>query len=232
MARLAQANTDAPIGIREVTLKNATTLAKEFGISAVRFNQILEELDWMEKTERGWEPTSFGSKIGGTSHFVTRKGKKEYFTKWPETIIRIDALLEKIEGSSKLKVVNSAKNKEFNFRKKFPAEHRTSDGHFVRSKAEAIIDDWLYNNGVVHAYEKCVPIEEDMYCDFYIPEKRVYIEYWGYENKPKYLERKEKKIALYEKYDLSLIELIDKDIQNLDDVLPKLLLKFDITCKR
>jgi len=186
----------------------------------------------MEKTKRGWEPTSFGCKVGGESYFVTKKGEKKFFTKWPETIIRIDALLEKIEGSSKLKVVKSNKNKELNFRKKFPAEHRTSDGHFVRSKAEAIIDDWLYNNGIVHAYEKCVPIEEEMYCDFYIPEKRVYIEYWGYENKPAYLERKEKKIALYSKYELNLIELVDKDIQNLDDIFPKRLLKFNITCKR
>ena len=104
MAQLARKNTDAPTSIREATLKNASALAKEFGISAIRFNQILEELGYMEKTKRGWEPTSFGCKIGGTSHFVTRKGKKEYFTKWPETIIRIDALIEKIEGSTKFKI--------------------------------------------------------------------------------------------------------------------------------
>ena len=232
MAQLARKNTDAPTSIREATLKNASALAKEFGISAIRFNQILEELGYMEKTKRGWEPTSFGCKIGGTSHFVTRKGKKEYFTKWPETIIRIDALLEKIEGSTKFKVVKNNKNKEFNFRKKFPAEHRTSDGHFVRSKAEMIIDNWLYNNGIVHAYEYRVPIEEDMYCDFYIPQARLYIEYWGYENKEKYLERKKEKIALYEKYGLSLLELEDKDVQNLDDVLPKLLLKYGIKSNR
>ncbi len=60
------------------------------------------------------------------------------------------------------------------------------------------------------------------------PGKKVYIEYWGYEDDPKYLARKEKKIAIYEKYDFNLIQLKDADVQNLDDVLPRLLLKYDI----
>ena len=143
MAQLAQKNTDAPTGIRKKTLKNATDLSKAFNISPRRFNQILEELGWMEKTERGWEPTNFGSKIGGTSHFVKRKGKEEYFTRWPESIIFIEALREKTESSS-LKIIKDTPKKENNFRNKFPAKLRTSDGHFVRSKAEIIIDDWLY----------------------------------------------------------------------------------------
>lgn len=37
-----------------------------------------------------------------------------------------------------------------------------------------------------------------------------------------------KKIWIYEKYKFNLIELNDNDIQNLDDVLPKKLLKFGI----
>ena len=36
----------------------------------------------------------------------------------------------------------------------------------VRSKAEQIIDNWLYHKGIVHAYERRVPIEEEVYCDF------------------------------------------------------------------
>ena len=68
----------------------------------------------------------------------------------------------------------------------------------------------------------------DVYCDFYIPTGKVYIEYWGYENDEKYLNRKKKKKEIYEKYNLNLIELEDKDVQNLDDVLPKYLLTFGI----
>ncbi|MGI9276924.1 MAG: hypothetical protein ACR2PT_19020 [Endozoicomonas sp.] len=114
------------------------------------------------------------------------------------------------------------------FRDKFPAKLRTADGHMVRSKAEMLIDNWLYMAEIVHAYERKLPIEEDVYCDFYIPTGKVYIEYWGYENDEKYLNRKEKKLQIYKKYGFSLIELNDEDVKNLDDILPRLLLKFGV----
>jgi len=114
------------------------------------------------------------------------------------------------------------------FRDKFPANYRAADGHNVRSKAEMLIDNWLYTNSIAHAYEKKVPIPEDLYCDFYIPEGRVYIEYWGLEDDPAYLTRKKTKQGLYQKYELKLIELIDIDIQRLDDILPGQLLKFNV----
>jgi len=100
----------------------------------------------------------------------------------------------------------------------------------VRSKAEAIIDDWLYATACLpHAYERRVPIEEDLYCDFYLPERKVYIEYWGMENDPQYLARKQEKLALYAKYEYNLVELNDDHVKNLDDYLPRLLLKFGVT---
>lgn len=111
---------------------------------------------------------------------------------------------------------------------KLVANHRAIDGHLVHSKAEMLIDNWLYIAEIVHAYERKLPIEENVYCDFYIPTGKVYIEYWEYDNDPKYLARKEKKCAVYEKYGFKLIQLNDADIHNLDDVLPRLLLKFGI----
>ena len=43
--------------------------------------------------------------------------------------------------------------------------------------------------------------EEEVYCDFYIPTGKIYIEFWGLENDPKYAKRKEAKKAIYKKYD-------------------------------
>ena len=48
------------------------------------------------------------------------------------------------------------------------------------------------------------------------------------ENDPKYAARKAKKQAIYEKYNLKLIELADEDVASLDDVLPRKLLKFGV----
>jgi hypothetical protein len=109
---------------------------------------------------------------------------------------------------------------ETNFGSKFPATFRTEDGHLVRSKAEQIIDNWLYHKGMVHAYERRVPIEEEVYCDFFIPiGQKVWIEYWGLEEK-NYLKRKELKKKFYQMHKKNLIELTDKDIENLDDIMP------------
>jgi hypothetical protein len=115
-----------------------------------------------------------------------------------------------------------------NFREKFPATLRTKDGHMVRSRAEVIIDNALYDYKLAHAYERKLPIEEDLYSDFFIPTENVYIEFWGMEDDPKYAERKKVKIEIYKKYDFKLIELNDSDISNLDDHLPKKLLKYGI----
>lgn len=106
------------------------------------------------------------------------------------------------------------------FRDKFKATIRAEDGHMVRSRAEKMIDDWLYHKGIVHAYERRVPIEEEVYCDFFIPiGQKVWIEFWGLKEE-KYLKRKELKKQFYKKHNKHLIELTNKDIENLDDILP------------
>src|SRR3989344_5738729 len=116
--------------------------------------------------------------------------------------------------------ITETEKEEENFRNKFKATFRTEDGHFVRSKAEQIIDNWLYHKGIIHAYERRVPIEEEVYCDFFIPiGQKVWIEFWGLDEE-KYLKRKELKRKFYNQSKKNLIELIDKDIENLDDIMP------------
>jgi hypothetical protein len=109
-----------------------------------------------------------------------------------------------------------------------PQKEGSKRCHYVRSRAEMLIDNWLYMSEIVHAFERKLPIEEDLYCDFYLPVGKVYIEFWGLENDEKYIERKQEKIKIYQKYGFNLIELNDADIQNLDDILPKKLLQFGI----
>lgn len=64
-------------------------------------------------------------------------------------------------------------------RQRYPANYRTSDGHYVRSRAEVMIDDWLYNHHIAHAYERKLPVAEDSISDFYLPQGNVYIEILG-----------------------------------------------------
>jgi hypothetical protein len=218
-------------------LLNATTIGKHYNISSQRLNLILSELGWIEKDLAGWTITKLGKTVGGRQYEHETSGG--FYVLWPDNILQNKSLNEVFNESQPEKEapkVNPASTQQQtttqptsnNFRDKFEAKHRTKDGHFVRSRAEVIIDDTLYDYGLVHAYEKKVPIEEELYTDFYLPNGKVYIEYWGLENDPKYAERKKKKIEIYQKYDLKLIELNDDDISNLDDHLPKKLLKYGI----
>lgn len=216
---------------------NATAIGKHFNVSSQRLNLILSEFGWIEKDIAGWTITMLGKTVGGRQFEHETSGGS--YVLWPDNILVNKSLVgvfnnTTVEKETPKPITPPAQHIQppvsatNNFRDKFEAKHRTKDGHFVRSRAEVIIDDTLYDYGLVHAYEKKVPIEEELYTDFYLPNGKVYIEFWGMENDPKYLERKKIKLEIYKKYDLKLIELDDNDISNLDDHLPKKLLKYGI----
>lgn len=222
-------------------LLNATTIGKHFGISSQRLNLLLNELGWIEKTIAGWGLTKLGKTLGGKQFEHETSGGS--YVLWTDKVLQNKDLLEQLQESPKEKHTSHEENTIISkpdtetvddFRKKYPAEYRTKDGHYVRSKAELTIDDSLYLWGIAHAYEKKLPnTTENVYSDFHIPSgngrpKAVYIEYWGVENDEKYNQRKNKKIEIYNQLGLSLIQLNDADIKNIEDSLQKYLLQHGI----
>jgi hypothetical protein len=216
-------------------LITATILGKSFELPAQKLNFILSEIGWAQKggLNKGWIATEQGLKIGALQDEDTKSGIP--FIRWPESLSKNKTLVSTIADIKGDPIVETANNSyseiselSKEYRDKFPAKHRATDGHFTRSKAEMLIDNWLYMFEIVHAYERKLPIEEDIYCDFYIPTGKVYIEFWNHKHDSKYLHHKRIKQGIYKKYGFNLIELEDKDIQNLDDILPKLLLKFGV----
>ena len=220
-------------------LLNSTAIGKHFNISSQRFNLLLNELGWIEKTIAGWGITKVGKVLGGKQFEHETSGGN--YVLWPETVLKNKDLLGMFQEAPKEKTIIKQidpiieKSETVNdFRKKYPAEYRTKDGHYVRSKAELTIDDSLYLWGIAHAYEKKLPnTEENVYSYFHIPSgngrpKAVYIEYWGMENDEKYNQRKSKKIEIYNQLGLTLIQLNDSDIKNIEDSLQKYLLQHGI----
>ena len=209
---------------------SSTKIASKYNLSARKINMTLSEIGFIEKYLKGWTITVLGSKNGGIQKENSKNGIP--YVEWDESIFTSSAFLSVLKevsgeaGESTQKEIENTKDS--NFREKFIAKHRATDGHMVRSKAEMLIDNWLYMAEIVHAYERKLPIEEEVYCDFYIPTGKIYIEFWGLENDPKYAKRKEIKREIYKKYDFKLIELTDEEVFNLDDVLPRLLLKFGV----
>lgn len=226
-------------------LATATVLGKNFGISAQRVNLALAELGWIEKPPRtgvGWHATKRGKKLGAVER-ISPTGAP--YVAWPENIGKnkvlvatTEALFGQVQGTQDDSMEPSGgaqqpepadKSTDSSFRSRFPARYRTADGHMVRSRAEALIDNWLYMNGIAHAYERKLPIEEDAYCDFYINQgSKPYIEYWGLEERKSYRKRMAQKKSLYAENQIGLIEVFDSDIDALDDVLPRKLLDFGI----
>ncbi len=215
---------------QEKEFYSSTKIANKYNLSARKINLILSEIGFIEKYLKGWTVTILGSKNGGIQKENSKNGIP--YVEWNKSIFNNSAfmsILKEVNGdageSTQKKIDDS---KDSNFREKFIAKHRATDGHMVRSKAEMLIDNWLYMAEIVHAYERKLPIEEEVYCDFYIPTEKIYIEFWGLENDPKYVARKEKKKEIYKKYGFKLIELTDEEVFNLDDILPKMLLKFGV----
>lgn len=214
---------------------SSTKIGQAIGLSNQRVNLVLAELGWIEKFIKGWKVTPQGERIGG----VTRTSQKGIpYVVWPAAILKnrvfrgsaTDVAGEPSEEPTTAPPVPAGSPVVEDGRLRFPAKYRAADGHYVRSRAELSIDNWLYMQGIVHAYERKLPIEEDAYCDFYLPEKKVFIEYWGMEKDPKYAARKEEKRALYSRYALNLVELADVELENLDDNLARLLIRFGVNC--
>ncbi|ADY30872.1 hypothetical protein Celly_3055 [Cellulophaga lytica DSM 7489] len=212
---------------------NSSTIGKEFSISAQKINTILAELGWIEKSNvGGWNVTKFGSKNGGIE-LEAQNGSP--YVIWDKSILKNRSFLDSINVATgnNYKENNLSSNEKYTdvdeYRQKYSADYRTQDGHRVRSRAEAMIDDYLYRNGIAHAYERRLPgIDEDVLSDFYILKGNVFIEFWGLEENEKYAARKKKKLEIYAREGFSLIELNDKDIQSIDDILPRKLKKYGI----
>ncbi|WP_223231507.1 hypothetical protein [Campylobacter concisus] len=201
---------------------SAKEIAKKFDKNAKDVNEVLLNLGFIKKCDNGYNVTDVGRYYGGMQNFYMGKAS----VRWDERLLCNENFINEIV---KVGEISSKKEQKEDFREKFKAEYRTNDGHYVRSMAELVIANWLFAEGIAYAYEKRVPIEEDMYCDFYIPKGKVYIEFWGLKDDEAYLERKEKKIELYKKYNLNLIEIDNNTINKIDDYLPKELLKFGVS---
>ncbi|MDG3086270.1 glycerol kinase [Vibrio hannami] len=205
----------------------ATQLGEQLGLNAKRINQLLSELGWINKQEDGWHITQLGLKAGGEQ----RSGKNDsgLYTIWHDTVLKNRNLTNSVKEFQGTDSDTLSTDKSFSsFRQKFEAKHRTADGHYVRSRGELLIDNWLYMAGLVHAYERKLPIAEEFYSDFYLPAGKVYIQYWGTDTGPTPEKAKVEKLAIYEKHNFNLIQLEEADLDSLDEILPKALRKHNI----
>ena len=150
------------------------------------------------------------NKLMAIANFVWEMFKDSSLT--DRAVNDIKDIVEAKKPKEEVKVTEEAKQKDSHKEEL----RRTCDGHYVKSDPEVVIDDILYENRIVHCYEKKVPIDSDeqtVKCDWFIPvtdsRHGIYIEYWGMNTK-EYLQNKERKRQAYKEHDVPLIE-IEKD---------------------
>lgn len=190
-------------------------------------NQLLNELGWIHKTEQGWQVTELGLTAGGQQK--NDSGSKQQFVLWHKSIVQNKRLKQTVsEFMGKDAVSHSTDHSLSRFRQKFEAKHRTLDGHYVHSTGELVIDNWLYMNGIGHAYNRQLPIEADVVSDFYLPLGKVYLHYFANDSGAMGEDEISKIKQDYSAHGLSLIEVYRSDIDRLDEVLPSKLRKYGI----
>jgi len=232
---------------------SATKLAEHFSrstgnkVSAQKMNKIIEEIGWTRGySGGGYEPTKQGLRKD-VLRLESQRGTP--YCAYPAGIIHDLALISRFadispasarfsnvspiqtqssQGNSGDCVCYCGKCSLLGKSQKY----KTRDGHFVRSRGEVMIDNYLYTSRVAHAYELDLILtdSERMVPDFTVltPNGNVYIEFWGLEGQSDYDKNTEKKKRLYEKYDLSLINVRPDDLDNLDSILSQKLAQYGV----
>ena len=231
---------------------SATKLAEHFSstrnkVSAQKMNKIIEEIGWSRSfSGGGYEPTKQGLRKD-VLRLESQKGTP--YCSYPPGIIHDIALISRFadispasagfsnvspiqtqssQGNSGDCVCYCGKCSLLGKSQKY----KTRDGHFVRSRGEVMIDNYLYTSRVAHAYELDLILtdSERMSPDFTVltPNGNVYIELWGLEGQSDYDKNTEKKKRLYEKHDLSLINVRPDDLDNLDSILSQKLARYGV----
>jgi hypothetical protein len=203
----------------------ATTLGEHFSLAAKKINLLLKELGWLIRKESGWTVTEHGKRAGG----IQKQRDDHDYVIWHPSIQRHPRLVQTVRefiGQDSAKQATDHSISEF--RKKFEAKHRTLDGHYVKTEGELIIDNWLYMASVPHAYARQLPIEDEEWCDFYLPQANLYLQYWPFSRNTQAHSQREALIGLYQQNDLQLIEVFEDEVTILDEVLPKLLRQYGI----
>ena len=101
------------------------------------------------------------------------------------------------------------------------------DGHKVRSRAEALIANFLFENKIRYIYEKAIYYKENnedktLHPDFYLPDFDTYIEY-NELRKIEYVKRKFFAINQYRKLGKKIKVLNERSLENLDKSFRKFL---------
>ena len=122
-------------------------VAKKFDKNTKDVNEVLLNLGFIKKCDNGYNVTDAGRYYGGMQNFYMGKAS----VRWDERLLCNENFINEIV---KVGEKSSKKEQKEDFREKFKAEYRTNDGHYVRSRAELVIANWLFAEGMLTLMKK------------------------------------------------------------------------------
>ena len=214
----------------DATQITASGIGDHFGRSARLTNRVLRELGWIRHTSTGWLLTDAGTALGA-SQLQTEEGK--FYASWPRSLLSEPKLV------SHFNAINILQHRQQDHEPDlFESENTTElsgavcitalDGHILATAAEAELCQWLYLLDLSHAYRRVLGGHEMYKCDFYLPKYGLYIDIWYASDTPAVLSERLAKQQWCTEHQLTLLELDENDISQLDSVLPQRLAELGI----
>ena len=118
------------------------------------------------------------------------------------------------------------------YRKRYPAQYLSESGHWVRSKSEREIANFLFQHRIRFVFEKEYTYSSKSYPyypDFYLPDYHLFIEYFGMYEDPKYNEKTKRKLDIYSQDATKHFEFITfEDDNRLQERLAEICQKYNI----
>ncbi len=207
---------------------SASSIGRACHVSGRYINHVLHELGWILPGVKGWRITAAGKALGGVE--IENEETSIPFVKWPPEIVnnqRLQAALLNSYGAVGSGASSTLEDDLFAHQRIQPC--RGIDGHVFDQAEMAAICNWLYFAGLTHACHRQLPGGSALAADFYLPGGNVYIEYWGERGNGALLSEKFEKKAALEQQGLVLLEINTNDIEHLDEILARELLRHGVT---
>ncbi|MCK5880371.1 MAG: hypothetical protein KAG18_00770 [Sinobacterium sp.] len=183
----------------------ATRIGQEYELSAKLVNAILFDLNLMNKDQRGWMVTEKATDLGAEQ----RNSKQGFYVTWPPSVLENELVKDALMSASGKTLAPCL------------------DGRTCLNTADQQIANWFYLNAVAYAYEKPLAFT-DKVAGFYLPARKIYLDYWGMKNMRVSLSEKMERADFFKSQGLKYIEIGDDQLKELDDYLPKKLLQFGL----
>ncbi|MEE1086848.1 MAG: ATPase [Schaedlerella sp.] len=171
--------------------------------------EVLAEKNYMQAELKDLEQEKKALGFYLNHHNIGESEVEKLFRKSPEYQNLLKAYFK-----PKLKILEEWEEAFYETNKNYPEQliHKTSSGRVVRSKAEAMIDMFLYKNKIPFRYECKLQLGElILYPDFTIrhPQtgKIFYWEHFGLMDYPEYVEKTYSKLQIYAQH--GIIESIN-----------------------